>query len=74
MPAGKQETENFKRADEVLKEKEKIKKEAIKEFLAKHSVYAIEAYGFAYSKERVERLKELLHREGFTVWVYRRLI
>jgi len=78
MPAEQKETEteanDFKRADELLKEREKLRKDVIKEFLRLHTVYVVEAVAFTHSKDRVERLKELLNKEGFFVRVYRRLI
>jgi len=66
----------YKKADEKFGKEfeEGLKQETIREFLKLHTVYVIEATAFAYSREKVESLKELLHREGFFVRVYRRLI
>ena len=61
-------SDDFKRADEKLKE------EIIREFLKEHSIYVIEAVGFATTEERKDELKEKLSEMGLLVHVYRKLV
>jgi hypothetical protein len=67
--AGEMQTfEKFKNPDPEV-----IKKEAIKEFLEKHTIIQVEARNFFKDEKRARKFAEKLEKIGFTVVISRRL-